>query len=189
MSRRFAPWRGSRFPSRAGASGSHHLPWALPRILQVRAKGKRVGDGNNPGVGRGSGVACSKGASNAFIRARRASAIAARTAGRRRGSGRVGRPSSDTGRRLPARRNATSKAGVTGSARKPGKHQIQRQLSRPRGSSLRNIYFEHACDRPGCYEGFAPERRSPLQRFCSQACRRALERVEERERRWKQARI
>jgi hypothetical protein len=125
------PRRGVMFPSRAGASGSHHLPWALPRILQVRAKGKRVGDGSNPGVGRGSGVACSKGASNAFIPARRASAIAARTAGRRRGSGRVGRRSSDTGRRLPARRNATSKAGVTGSARKPGKHQIQRRLSRP----------------------------------------------------------
>src|SRR6266446_4783976 len=89
---------GSRFPSRAGASGSHHLPWALPRILQVRAKRKRVGDGNNPGVGRGGGVACSKGASNAFIPARRVSAIAGRTAGRRRGSGRVGRPSSDTGR-------------------------------------------------------------------------------------------
>jgi len=28
-----------------------------------------------------------------------------------------------------------------------------------------------------------------LQRFCCAACRRALERVEERERRWKQARI
>ena len=57
------------------------------------------------------------------------------------------------------------------------------------GNHYRNIFFEHACDRPGCYERFAPERRSPLQRFCSQACRRALERVEERERRWKQARI
>ena len=31
--------------------------------------------------------------------------------------------------------------------------------------------------------------RSPLQRFCCGACRRALERVRERERRWKQARI
>ena len=33
----------------------------------------------------------------------------------------------------------------------------------------------------------ARERRSPLQRFCLQACRRALERVEQRERHWKQA--
>ena len=50
-------------------------------------------------------------------------------------------------------------------------------------------FFDHCCDRPGCYEWFTPQRRSPLQRFCSHACRRALERVQERERRWKQARI
>ena len=37
-----APER-SGFPSRAGASGSHHLPWALPRVLQVIPKIKRVG--------------------------------------------------------------------------------------------------------------------------------------------------
>ena len=49
--------------------------------------------------------------------------------------------------------------------------------------------FDHCCGRPGCYEGFVHQRRSPLQRFCSQACRRALERVQERERRWRQARI
>jgi len=42
----------------------------------------------------------------------------------------------------------------------------------------------HSCDRPGCYEEFDPDWRSPLQRFCSHACRRALERVLERERRW-----
>jgi len=33
------------------------------------------------------------------------------------------------------------------------------------------------------------QRRSPLQRFCSHACRRALERVQERERHWKEARL
>jgi len=49
-------------------------------------------------------------------------------------------------------------------------------------------FFRCSCDRPGCYERFVRERRSPLQRFCSHACRRALERVEERERRWQQAR-
>jgi hypothetical protein len=50
---------------------------ALPRSLHVRAKGKRLGDGNNRRVGRVSGIACSKGASNAFIPGKRASAIAA----------------------------------------------------------------------------------------------------------------
>ena len=41
-----------------------------------------------------------------------------------------------------------------------------------------------SCDRPGCYESFERTRRSPLQRFCTGACRRALYRVIERERRW-----
>ncbi|MGA2706116.1 MAG: hypothetical protein ABSH35_34180 [Isosphaeraceae bacterium] len=41
------------------------------------------------------------------------------------------------------------------------------------------------CDRPGCYEHFAPSRRSPCQRFCSAACRQALRRVIERERLWR----
>ena len=49
--------------------------------------------------------------------------------------------------------------------------------------------FSHcSCDRPGCYEMFDRSRRSPLQRFCSKECRRALERVWERERRWREIR-
>ena len=50
-------------------------------------------------------------------------------------------------------------------------------------------FFEHTCDRPGCYERFVQQRRRPLQRFCSATCRRALERALERERRWRQRRI
>jgi hypothetical protein len=46
--------------------------------------------------------------------------------------------------------------------------------------------FEPSCDRPGCYELFVRSPRSPRQRFCSSECRRALERVWERERRWKE---
>lgn len=48
--------------------------------------------------------------------------------------------------------------------------------------------FRCSCDRPGCYEMFNLSRRSPLQRFCSKECRRALERVWERERRWREIR-
>lgn len=48
-------------------------------------------------------------------------------------------------------------------------------------------FLECSCDRPGCYDMFGRSRRSPLQRFCSQECRRALERVWERERRWKES--
>lgn len=55
------------------------------------------------------------------------------------------------------------------------------------GNHSKNI-FDRYCDRPGCYATFARTRHSPLQRFCSTACRRALERVLERERRWRERR-
>jgi hypothetical protein len=42
-----------------------------------------------------------------------------------------------------------------------------------------------SCDRPGCYTCFEAHPRSPLQRFCSSLCRRALQRVREREARWR----
>jgi hypothetical protein len=48
-------------------------------------------------------------------------------------------------------------------------------------------FLAASCDRPGCYECFVRGARSPLQRFCSRACRRALERVWQRERRWRGA--
>lgn len=57
------------------------------------------------------------------------------------------------------------------------------------GNHSGTFFFEHSCDRPGCYEGFARQRRSPLQHYCSHACRCAMERVREREHHWKQARI
>lgn len=50
----------------------------------------------------------------------------------------------------------------------------------------KRISYDHSCDRPGCYQMFALSKRSPLQRFCSHDCRRALERVLERERRWRE---
>lgn len=40
------------------------------------------------------------------------------------------------------------------------------------------------CSRPGCYQLFPPERRSPLKKFCSCLCREALRRVRRREARW-----
>ena len=58
MSRRFAPRRGVSFPSRAGASGSHHLPWALPRVLQPVAKIKGLAGGSDCPAARGCGVVC-----------------------------------------------------------------------------------------------------------------------------------
>jgi hypothetical protein len=40
------------------------------------------------------------------------------------------------------------------------------------------------CCRPGCYELFSPEPRSPLKKFCCALCREALRRVRQREARW-----
>ncbi len=42
-----------------------------------------------------------------------------------------------------------------------------------------------SCSRPGCYELYSSEARSPLKRFCSLLCRRALGRVRKREARWR----
>lgn len=42
------------------------------------------------------------------------------------------------------------------------------------------------CFRPGCYELFPPQRRSPLKKFCCALCRNALRRVRQREARWQQ---
>ena len=136
----------------------------------------------------GGGGVCSKDASSAFILGKRASAIVAMPVGTQPGNGRGGKPRKNTGRQRRANRSGTAKAGATAGASKAGDQQSQKQFTRLRGSSLRNIFFDRSCDRPGCYVGFERGRRSPLQRFCSHDCRRALERVREREQRWKQAR-
>ncbi len=88
------------------------------------------------------------------------------------------------GLRLRPARIGKSKAAAIGIASEPGNHRKKTSFQRPRGSSLENIFFDACCDRPGCYEGFVRQPRSPLQRFCTHACRRAMERVWERERRW-----
>ena len=73
-------------------------------------------------------------------------------------------------------------------SRKPPEPEGVDEAARVITKEPQQFFFEHCCDRPGCYEGFARQRRSPWQRFCSHACRRALERVQERERRWRRAR-
>jgi hypothetical protein len=60
-----------------------------------------------------------KGANSVFIRGRRANAIAARSAGRRRGSGRRWKAQQDTGRRDRARETERSKPALPGARQKP----------------------------------------------------------------------
>lgn len=45
-----------------------------------------------------------------------------------------------------------------------------------------------SCERPGCYEVFITTSRSPRQKFCSEECWRAMNRVLKRERRWREPR-
>ena len=60
-----------------------------------------------------------------------------------------------------------------------GKRRGHREGNHPAGD-----FKKFPCDRPGCYELYVRVRRSPLQRFCSCGCRKALRRVVEREIRW-----
>ena len=88
-----------------------------------------------------------------------------------------------TGPRRRAREAEAAKPALPEARQRAENHLQRKAFRRPRGSSLRS-FFDDCCDRPGCYECFVRSRRSPLQRFCSQACQRAMERVWERERRW-----
>jgi hypothetical protein len=74
--------------------GSRYLPWALPRVLQVKPEIKKVGGCDWHAGHEGDGV-YSKGANSVFIPGNRASAIAASAAGKRHGNGRGGRRSND----------------------------------------------------------------------------------------------
>ena len=53
------------------------------------------------------------------------------------------------------------------------------------GQRPADISKKSSCCRPGCYTCFDPAPRSPFKRFCSSLCRRALQRVLEREARWR----
>lgn len=59
----------------------------------------------------------------------------------------------------------------------------RRDTTQPGGEGHRKDRLREllSCDRPGCYELFLRSPRSPLQRFCSFSCRKALRRVELRE--------
>ena len=97
--------------------------------------------------------------------------------------------SKDTGRR------AAGKQKRNGQSRRYRERVKSRKPPEPEAvnEAARVITTEHFF-RPFAATGRAAtrdscvQRRSPLQRFCSHDCRRALERVQERERRWKQAR-
>jgi len=106
-------------------------------VLQAIPKIKRAAGGNGCRAGSGvrpdRGGACSKDVSSTFDRDVRDSAIAASNAGRQHGPGRGGRPRRSIGPQRRANRNATGKAGVTGSASEVENHQQTKPFRTPRG--------------------------------------------------------
>ena len=78
------------------------------------------------------------------------------------------------------------------SRREQCRRRRQRGCAPPASDSTQREGYQEAdaekkisCARPGCYECFAEAPRSPLKKFCSHVCRRALRRVLEREARWR----
>lgn len=52
------------------------------------------------------------------------------------------------------------------------------------GYTKESSHEKSCCHRPGCYRRFTPPPQSPLKKFCSPRCRKALRRVILREREW-----
>jgi hypothetical protein len=55
---------------------------------------------------------------------------------------------------------------------------------RRRVVTQQNFFSTFLCDRPGCYESPLKSVRNPA-RYCGRACRQAVRRVLERERKWR----
>jgi hypothetical protein len=126
------PRRGVRDLSRAGAFGSRHLPCALQRVLHARPKIKPLTAGSARHV-RGCAGVCSKAANCAFIPSKRASAIAVKAAGRRRGNGRDGRHNRDIERRSSVKRSGLIRAGGIETASRAANHQSRSRMTTTRG--------------------------------------------------------
>lgn len=62
----------------------------------------------------------------------------------------------------------------------------QEQAVACEGHQEEGVSEKNPCSRPGCYERFPPQRRSPRKKFCCALCRNALRRVRQREARWQQ---
>jgi hypothetical protein len=138
-------------------------------------------------AGGGLGSACSKDASGAFTPTGTPAVLQRGVPGGGAGVVGVEGPAA-----LPVHgggkaKTKGAKPALPGARQRPKTTGESNRSGSQRGSSLRN-FFDGCCDRPGCYECFRRSRRSPLQRFCSQACQRAMERVWERERHWRRRR-
>ena len=70
-------------------------------------------------------------------------------------------------------------------SQEPSKSSISTNPDAPReGYTKESSHEKSCCHRPGCYRRFTPPPQSPLKKFCSPRCRKALRRVILRERKW-----
>ena len=129
-----------------------------------------------------------KGCGRAFRPGHPMARYCARSVGGKRDSGRNGRAGNDGGSRRTGGRSGSNKAFVieNGWGLLDVEHRARKMRRVGHHKPHQLNFFSNTCDRPGCYEGFERNRRSPLQRFCCHGCRRALERALERERRWRE---
>ena len=61
---------------------------------------------------------------------------------------------------------------------------VSEQNDSAEGYTKDTAHEKSCCQRPGCYRRFTPPPQSPLKKFCSSRCRKALRRVILRERKW-----
>jgi hypothetical protein len=78
------------------------------------------------------------------------------------------------------RQRRRAEAGVRHAARSPQ----ATEAAAPRAWSRSKKNSHDFCDRPGCFEPRRPADRTPA-RYCGDACRQAVQRVRDRERKWK----
>ena len=137
---------------------------------------------------RVAAAVCSRAANVGLCRSDRRHAIAVPAANRPHAAGVAGKPRNAIAPRSTANNDAATRASATAAVRGSGPSQSQslRAATPLAGEGQRPAEFAEQnvgqpCQRPGCYDGFAPSPRSPHQRFCSCSCRQALRRVRQRE--------
>lgn len=157
--------------------GSRHLPWALARVRENVAVQPGGGDrGHGSACARGAAIGTSHGAGiNATAGNRNA---CGRSASGRRRDGRlsIARPLRQRPDTPRLRKRAASESG-------PRPRPLRILSLHRRVVTQQKLFFPPLCDRPGCHEHPTTSLRNPA-RYCCTACRQAVRRVLDRERKW-----
>ena len=137
--------------SRARASGSHHLPWALPRILQVcrkikRRRRKRLP--RRPRMRRCLLKGCEKRFHPRQARQRYCSQEC-REAARKWARWKAQQRYRATAAGQQKRNGQSRRYRERVRSRKPAETEAVEEAARV---IPQNIFFDDSCDRPGCYE-------------------------------------